>query len=181
MPAHSACARGAQAASVTQNYGGFGTYHWQHRPTAWPAADISAQRLARLPVQEIVVATDGSTSAIERARTILANTYPDRDIRWTVREDHAQSGAQLAGYRQLANVVVLVSFPIAGCSLAVSVAGGLRNRCSDASRDPKRHATSSRNDDGSARLTAAGPSRPSFRAGAGLRPAGPNAARWRSR
>lgn len=128
MPAHSSCAPGAQAASVTQNYGSFGTYHWMHWPTAWPAADISAQRLARLPVQEIVVATDGSTSAIERARTILANTYPDRDVPWTVREDHAQSGAQLAGYQQLANVVILVSFPIAGCSLAVSVAGGLRDR-----------------------------------------------------
>lgn len=75
-----------------------GTYHWMHWPSAWPAADISAPHLARLPVQEIVVATDGSTSAIERARTVLANTYPDRDIPWTVREDHAQSGAQLAGY-----------------------------------------------------------------------------------
>ncbi|MDX3243339.1 FtsX-like permease family protein [Streptomyces sp. ME18-1-4] len=128
MPANTACAPGAQAASVAQNYGSFGMYYWMHWPSAWPAADISAQRLARLPVQEIVVATDGSTSAIERARTILAKTYPDRDIPWTVREDHAQSGAQLAGYQQLANVVILVSFPIAGCSLAVSVAGGLRDR-----------------------------------------------------
>ncbi|MFE7386073.1 FtsX-like permease family protein [Streptomyces sp. NPDC057582] len=128
MPAHSACASGAEAASVTQNYGSFGTYYWQHWPTAWPAAGISAQRLARLPVQEIVVATNGSTSAIERARTILANTYPDQDVPSTVREDHAERGAQLAGYQQLANVVILVSFPIAGCSLAVSVAGGLRDR-----------------------------------------------------
>ncbi|MER5603432.1 FtsX-like permease family protein [Streptomyces sp. NPDC002265] len=128
MPAHSACAPGALTASVAQNYGSFDTYRWTHWPTAWPAADISAQRLARLPVQEIVVATDGSTGAIERARTILANTYPDHDIPRTVGEDHADSGAQLAGYRQLADVVVLVSFPIAGCSLAVSVAGGLRDR-----------------------------------------------------
>ncbi|MEU0831178.1 FtsX-like permease family protein [Streptomyces sp. NPDC005969] len=128
MPAHSACASGAEAASVTQNYGNLGTYYWQHWPTAWPAAGISAQRLARLPVQEIVVATNGSTSAIERARTILANTYPDQDVPSTVGEDHAERGAQLAGYRQLANVVILVSFPIAGCSLAVSVAGGLRDR-----------------------------------------------------
>ncbi|MEV0491766.1 FtsX-like permease family protein [Streptomyces atratus] len=128
MPAHSACASGAEAASVTQNYGSFGTYYWEHWPTAWPAAGISAQRLARLPVQEIVVATNGSTSAIERARTILANTYPDQDVPWTVGEAHAESGAQLAGYQQLANVVILVGFPIAGCSLAVSVAGGLRDR-----------------------------------------------------
>lgn len=128
MPAHSACVSGAEAASVTQNYGSFATYFWEHWPTAWPAAGISAQRLARLPVQEIVVATDGSTPAIEHARTILANAYPDQDVPWTVRENHAESGAQLAGYQQLANVVILVSFPIAGCSLAVSVAGGLRDR-----------------------------------------------------
>ncbi|MER6976766.1 FtsX-like permease family protein [Streptomyces carpinensis] len=128
MPAHSTCASGAQAVSLTPHYGSFGTYRWQHWPTAWPAAAISAQRLARLPVQEIVVATDGSTSAIERARTVLANSYPDQDVPWTLHEEHANSGEQLAGYRQLANVVVLVSFPIAGCSLAVSVAGGLRDR-----------------------------------------------------
>jgi hypothetical protein len=128
MPAYSACAAGAEAASVSQDYSTFGTYYWEHWPTVWPAAAISDHRLARLPVQQIVVATDGSTSTIERARTILAHTYPDRDIPWTVREDHAQRGAQLAGYQQLADVVILVSFPIAGCSLAVSVAGGLRDR-----------------------------------------------------
>ncbi|MFI6493711.1 FtsX-like permease family protein [Streptomyces sp. NPDC050564] len=128
MPAYSTCASGAEAASVSENYTLFGTYDWEHWPTEWPAAAISTQRLARLPVQQIAVATNGSTSAIERARTILANTYPDQDVPWTVREDHAESGAQLAGYQQLANVVILVSFPIAGCSLAVSVAGGLRDR-----------------------------------------------------
>lgn len=41
MPANSACASGAQAASVPQNYGSFGTYYWMHWPSAWPAADIS--------------------------------------------------------------------------------------------------------------------------------------------
>ncbi|MGW1803112.1 FtsX-like permease family protein [Streptomyces sp. NPDC001984] len=128
MPAYSACASGAEAASVAQDYGLFGTYRWEHWPSAWPGAAISAQRLARLPVQEIVVATDGSTSAIERARTILAKTYSDQDVPQTVGEGHAERGGQLAGYQQLANVVILVSFPIAGCSLAVSVAGGLRDR-----------------------------------------------------
>ncbi|MEU3342532.1 FtsX-like permease family protein [Streptomyces sp. NPDC006668] len=128
MPAYRTCAAGAQTASVSQNYPTFATYRWEHWPSTWPAAAISPQRLARLPVQQIVVATNGSTSAIEHARTILAHIYPDQDLPWTVREDHAQTGAQLAGYQQLANVVILVSFPIAGCSLAVSVAGGLRDR-----------------------------------------------------
>ncbi|MFG1808045.1 FtsX-like permease family protein [Streptomyces sp. NPDC049040] len=128
MPAFTACASGAQAASVARNFGSFGTYDWEDWPAAWPAAAVSAEQLARLPVLEIVVATDGSTSAIERARTILARTYPGPDLPYTVHEDHADRGSELAGYRQLAYVVVLVSFPIAGCSLAVSVAGGLRDR-----------------------------------------------------
>ena len=34
----------------------------------------------------------------------------------------------LAGYKQLANVVILVSLPIAGCSRAVAVAAGLADR-----------------------------------------------------
>ena len=34
----------------------------------------------------------------------------------------------LAGYKQLADVVILVSLPIAGCSLAVAVAAGLADR-----------------------------------------------------
>jgi len=129
MPAYSTCATGAAAASVSEDYTLFGTYNWEeHLPAAWPAAAISAERLARLPVQQIAVATDGSTSAIEQARTVLANAYPGQDLPWTVREDHDATGGQLAGYQQLADVVVLVSFPIAGCSLAVSVAGGLRER-----------------------------------------------------
>lgn len=45
-----------------------------------------------------------------------------------MREDHAEGNSELSGYQQLANVVILVSFPIAGCSLAVSMADSLRDR-----------------------------------------------------
>lgn len=128
MPSHSTCAPGSEAASVTEDYGYFGTYDPMPWPATWPTAAISSRRLARLPVQHIVVATDGSTSAVERARTVLANAYPDQDAPWTLREDHAERNAEMAGYQQLSNVVILVSFPIAGCSLAVSVAGSLRDR-----------------------------------------------------
>jgi predicted lysophospholipase L1 biosynthesis ABC-type transport system permease subunit len=38
------------------------------------------------------------------------------------------SNRLLAWYKQLANVVILVSLPIAGCSLAVAVAAGLTER-----------------------------------------------------
>jgi hypothetical protein len=128
MPAHKSCAPGAAAASVTVGYGFFGAYDAMPWPAAWPGAAISLQRLAALPVGHIVVATDGSTAAVERARTVLTNAYPGQDTPWTLREDHAERIAELSKYRQLANVVILVSFPIAGCSLAVSVAGSLRDR-----------------------------------------------------
>jgi hypothetical protein len=91
------------------------------------AVPVGAAIAARIALRRVQVSPLGVTRRAT-PRTILANTYPDRDVPWTVREDHAQSGAQLAGYQQLANVVILVSFPIAGCSLAVSVAGGLRDR-----------------------------------------------------
>ncbi len=40
----------------------------------------------------------------------------------------ADNSRLLNGYRQLADVVMLTSLPIAGCSLAVNIAGGLAER-----------------------------------------------------
>ena len=57
-----------------------------------------------------------------------AATIPNQDAPWTVREGHAKRGAQLAGHQQLAHVVILVNLPISGCSPAVSVADGPRDR-----------------------------------------------------
>ncbi len=125
-PAFSTCGPGAQTASVTPYLGsiGYGT-RW---PAQWPAAAISAEEVRSLPVQEIVVATDGSTAAIERAHTVLAATYPTADVPETIAVQRSWQFAQLIGYQQLADVVIMISFPIAGCSLAVSVSGGLTER-----------------------------------------------------
>ena len=46
----------------------------------------------------------------------------------TIRELHAENARLVSGWKQLADVAILTSFPIAGCSLAVSVAGGLIER-----------------------------------------------------
>ncbi|MGI8330482.1 FtsX-like permease family protein [Actinomadura scrupuli] len=127
-PAFSVCPPGAESASVAPNFGGFGYGPPNSWPRVWPAAAISTRRLQDLPVQQVVVATDGSKQAIERARTVLANAYPDELIPDTIAEERAWSSRNLAEFQQLANVVILVSFPIAGCSLAVSVAGGLSDR-----------------------------------------------------
>ncbi len=94
----------------------------------WPAADISASQLDRLPVLAINVATNGTVPAIERARSVLETAYPGYDPPPTLGEQHADVTQQDLAYQQLADVVVLTSLAIAGCTLAASVAAGLAER-----------------------------------------------------
>jgi len=42
----------------------------------WPSAHLSAATLASLPVDAIVVATDGTTGSLERVRTTLERDFP---------------------------------------------------------------------------------------------------------
>jgi hypothetical protein len=122
-PALGRCAAGARIASITLNLDGAATSSSQ-AATAWPAAAISAQRLQRLPVQTLVVGTNGSAAAIERARTALEISFPYLGPPATLLSSH-NSYAEL---QHVTDVVILVSLVIAGCSLAVSAAGGLTDR-----------------------------------------------------
>jgi hypothetical protein len=75
------------------------------------------------------VATNGSQPAIEQARTIPENAYPTgtgSPPPQTVGEDNAVNNAPDNAYQQLADVVILTSLTIAGCTLATGVAGGSR-------------------------------------------------------
>jgi FtsX-like permease family len=97
----------------------------------WPAAN--ATRLDRLRVDAIDVATNGAVPAVEQARTVLENThaypgYLGNGVPSTVGELSAQSSPTNTGYQQLANTVILVSLPIAGCTLAAGIAAGLADR-----------------------------------------------------
>jgi hypothetical protein len=94
----------------------------------WPAADFSSDELQRLPVGMIVVANDGSTQAIEQARTLLEIAFPQQPAPETVLEMNTLHDWHNRQYQQLVNVVIAASLVIAGCSLAVSVAGGLSDR-----------------------------------------------------
>ncbi|MBB4926312.1 FtsX-like permease family protein [Kitasatospora kifunensis] len=130
MPVFGSCPAGAQTAEVNSTFLVIGVEGprgpaW---PTTWPAAANSAEQLQNQPVQEIEVATDGSAAAVERASTVLANAYPAERPPYTIGEDRARRSQQLDGYKQLSDVVIGISFPIAGCSLAVSVAGSLSDR-----------------------------------------------------
>lgn len=95
----------------------------------WPAANVPAAGLDALGVDGINVATNGATATVERARTLLeASVYPTVSPPSTYADTAAQDNEQNSGYQQLANVVILVSLAIAGCTLAAGIAGGLAER-----------------------------------------------------
>jgi hypothetical protein len=94
----------------------------------WPGVDVTPDQLRTLPLASIDVATDGSKAALGRARTVLANAFPNGRFAATTAEFEGSFQRSLVQWQQLADVVILASLPIAGCNLAVSVAGGLADR-----------------------------------------------------
>jgi hypothetical protein len=96
----------------------------------WPAANVPATRLDSLAVDAVNVATNGTVPAVEQVRTVLENAhaYLADGTPSTVGELIAQSNSANGGLQQLANTVILVSLPIAGCTLAAGIAAGLADR-----------------------------------------------------
>jgi hypothetical protein len=121
------CPAGAAAAKVTAFLGegpsgNLATF-------TWPAADVPVQRVDSLPLASLNVVTDGSQATVERARTVLEDAYPTgTGTPYTLGEDRTSGNAALNAYQQLADVVMLTSLTVAGCTLAVGVAGGLAER-----------------------------------------------------
>jgi hypothetical protein len=122
------CPQGVDTVMVPPFFGsGFGTAT-SYSDRTWPAMTMTADRARTLPVHALVVQTDGSLAALETARTLLEAAFPNRFPTDTLAALSPDNSRLLTAYKQLANVVILVSLPIAGCSLAVSVAGGLTER-----------------------------------------------------
>jgi hypothetical protein len=97
----------------------------------WPTANVPARRLDSLPLGSLDVATNGSQPAIEQARTILENAYPTgagSPPPQTIGEANAVGNSANNAYQQLADVVILTSLTVAGCTLATGAAGGLADR-----------------------------------------------------
>jgi hypothetical protein len=96
----------------------------------WPAANVPASQLDTLGVDAINVATNGTAAAVEQARTVLENAraYAAPGGPFTLGDLIHQNHSADNAYQQLANTVILVSLPIAGCTLAASVAAGLADR-----------------------------------------------------
>jgi hypothetical protein len=124
MPAVGRCRAGAAVAAITAYIGE--TSGGASQVPVWPTASASLQRLAHLPVETVLVDTNGSLPVIERARTALETAFPylgpPAILNGSQRQD---SYAEL---QRLSEVVIVTSLVIAGCSLAVSVAGGLTDR-----------------------------------------------------
>jgi hypothetical protein len=130
VPALGRCPAGARAAAFPSD--GFnGSLSGTDATTiTWPAANVPATRLDTLGVDAINVATNGTTPAIEQARTVLDNAraYPGVTTPSTIGDLVTQENSTNSDYQQLANVVILVSLPIAGCTLAAGIAAGLADR-----------------------------------------------------
>jgi len=84
--------------------------------------------LAGRPVSALVVLTDGAASSIERVRTVLLRELPDSAPSVTVAQMDAASLQLVSIMQRMVDVGIILSLLIAGCSLAVSVAGGLIER-----------------------------------------------------
>ena len=128
VPVLGHCPAGAQTAEIQPD---LASSKFAPAGNRWPAATVPEDRLSALPVHTVVVGTDGSTSAVEQARSVLENAYPSNGYPpMTIAENIAQNmdTKRAAGYRRLADVVILASLAIAGCTLAVSVVAGLNDR-----------------------------------------------------
>jgi hypothetical protein len=130
VPALGRCPAGATAAAFPE--GGFagGLGNTDTSGITWPAVKIPASRLASLSAAAVYVRTDGSTAAIERVRTLLESTpaYANVNGASAIGDLVAADNTTDDAYQQLANVVILISLPIAGCTLAAGIAGGLADR-----------------------------------------------------
>lgn len=125
-PTFGRCAPGAEVAWVFSNL--LPWHASSAADTVFPTAPITVDRLRRLPISSVVVGTDGSKAAIERARTVIEAANPRSFSPATEAESNAETNRTLNGWKRLADVVVVASLAIAGCSLAVSLAGGLSER-----------------------------------------------------
>ncbi|WP_433618185.1 FtsX-like permease family protein [Dactylosporangium sp. CA-139114] len=130
IPQYGTCAPGAEYAQIWSNLVGFDrTRTGTGAATVWPAASVTAEQVAALPPDSVVVGLDGTTAAHERARTALTLAFPDYEVpALTDLERGSSSRTQMALFQRLADVIMLFSLPIAGCSLAVSVAAGIADR-----------------------------------------------------
>ena len=130
VPALGRCPAGAAAAAFPEDGFDGPLDGMTSAGITWPAVNVPATRLDSLGVDAINVGTNGSVPAVEQARTVLENAraYPAPSAPSTLGDLIRQDNSSNNAYQQLANTVILVSLPIAGCTLAAAIAAGLADR-----------------------------------------------------
>ena len=131
LPALGRCPAGAATAKFpADGFNGPLGFNSKVDTYTWPAANVPAAGLDALGVDGINVATNGSVSAIERARTVLesAPAYSSLAVPFSLSDWVTHDRSSNDAYQQLANTIILVSLPIAGCTLAAGIAAGLADR-----------------------------------------------------
>jgi hypothetical protein len=127
-PAIGKCAAGATVASVGYFLSNLLGHNSHASSTVWPKTHWSLADLARLPVDAVVVATNGSTGAIEGARTTLERIFPFQGGATAVDAFDPSTARLLTMIQDMTDVVIVASLIIAACSLAVNIAAGLGER-----------------------------------------------------
>ena len=127
-PAIGKCAPGATEASIGYFLSNLLGHNSNASSTVWPSAHLSAAQAARLPVDAVVVATNGSSGALERARTTLERAFPFQGAPVAVDALDPSTARLLTMIQYMTDVIIVASLIIAACSLAVTIAAGLSER-----------------------------------------------------
>jgi hypothetical protein len=127
-PAIGKCAPGEIVASVGYFFSHLLGHNSHASSTIWPSANMSVASAARLPVDAVVVATDGSPGSLERARTTLERDFPFQGAAVAVDAFDPSTARLLTMIQDMTDVIIVASLIIASCSLAVNIAAGLGER-----------------------------------------------------
>ncbi len=127
-PAIGKCAPGTPVASIGYFLSNLLGHNSHASSTVWPSASLSVASAARLPADAVVVATDGSSGSLERARTSLERAFPFQGTPVAVEAFDPSTARLLTMIQDMTDVVIVASLIIAACSLAVNIAAGLGER-----------------------------------------------------
>jgi len=127
-PAIGSCAPGASVASIGYFFSNLLGHTSHAATTVWPTSSVTTAQLSRMPLSSVVVATNGTSGSIERARTSLERAFPWQGTPVSVEGLKPTTARLLSTIQTMTNVVIVASLIIAACSLAVNIAAGLGER-----------------------------------------------------
>ena len=96
-------------------------------PRPAPAHAVPREGLGALHIRMLLVTNDGRPATFERLRTVTETAVPGSEP-ITVGEVDEEGYAMVSMLQRIVDVGIILCLVIAGCSLAVSVAGGLIER-----------------------------------------------------